>query len=61
MIGEKVEKDVIFKKKSIKKFVYLDKYEDKIQELEEAINKLNTQVNISYIAIGLLLLFVIFK
>lgn len=58
---ERVEKEVIFKKKSNKKFVYLDKYEDKVEQLEESISRLNKQVNISYIAIGILLLFVIFK
>ena len=58
---ERVEKEVIFKKKSNKKFVYLDKYEDKIEQLEKSISALSKQVNISYIAIGILLLFVIFK
>jgi hypothetical protein len=64
---EIVEKEVVFKRKSIKKFVYLDKYQDKvdqldekIEELDEKISKLGKQLNIAYALIGIIaLLFII--
>jgi hypothetical protein len=63
---ERVEKEVIFKKKSIKKFVYLDKYQDKvdqldekIEELDEKISRLGKQLNIAYALIGIIALLLI--
>ena len=65
---EIVEREVVFKRKSIKKFVYLDKYQDKvdqihnqIEDLDDKISKLGKQLNIAYAIIGLLaILLVIF-
>ena len=65
---EIVEREVVFKRKSSKKFVYLDKYQDKvdqindqIEDLNDKISKLGKQLNIAYAIIGLLaILLVIF-
>lgn len=65
-MSELIEKEVFFKRKSIKKFVYLDKYNDKvdqieeqIQELDNKISKLNRQLNVAYALIGIIALLMI--
>lgn len=65
-MSELVEKEVFFKRKTTKKFVYLDKYNDKvaqieeqIQELDNKISTLNKQLNIAYALIGIIALLLI--
>lgn len=65
-MSELVEKEVFFKRKTTKKFVYLDKYNDKvaqieeqIQELDSKISTLNRQLNVAYALIGIIALLMI--
>lgn len=65
-MSELVEKEVFFKRKTTKKFVYLDKYNDKvaqieeqIQELDNKISTLNRQLNVAYALIGIIALLMI--
>lgn len=65
-MSELVEKEVFFKRKTTKKFVYLDKYNDKvaqieeqIQELDNKISTLNRQLNVAYALIGIIALLLI--
>lgn len=65
-MSELVEKEVFFKRKTTKKFVYLDKYNDKvtqieeqIQELDNKISALNRQLNVAYALIGIIALLMI--
>jgi len=65
-MSELVEKEVFFKRKITKKFVYLDKYNDKvaqieeqIQELDNKISTLNRQLNVAYALIGIIALLMI--
>lgn len=65
-MNELAEKEVFFKKKTVKKFVYLDKYNDKVQQMENEIQELdnkistiNKQLNIAYALIGIIALLLI--
>lgn len=65
-MSELVEKEVFFKRKTTKKFVYLDKYNDKVEqiesqikELDDKISTLNRQLNVAYALIGIIALLMI--
>jgi hypothetical protein len=65
-MSELVEKEVFFKRKTTKKFVYLDKYNDKveqindkIEELDEKISKLRLQLDLAYAVVGIIALLLI--
>lgn len=65
-MSELVEKEVFFKRKTTKKFVYLDKYNDKVEQIEEQIQELdnkisalNRQLNVAYALIGIIALLMI--